>query len=73
MITLNSRVKCQTMFPALKSPNLQVSLLTYNFVNVDLDPVQRFPKKQNKKKNINKPKQKKIQDKPLYSVIEGLY
>ena len=72
MITLNSRVKCQTMFPAFKSPNLQVSLLTYNFVNVDMDPVQRFPKKQ--KKTLNKPKRKKkIQDKPLYSVIEGLY
>ena len=63
MITLNSRVEGQTMFPALKAPNLQVCLLTYKFVPSRCGPgsVQRFPKtnnikkkKQNKKNKANK-------------------
>ena len=73
MITLNSRVECQAMFPALKAPNLQVCLLTYKFVPSRCGPgsVQRFPKTNNIKKNKtkqtnkNQPEQtnKKIHDK----------
>ena len=68
MITLKSRVECQTMFPALKAPNLQVCLLTYKFVPSRCGPgsIQRFPKtsnikktKQNKQTKINQNKQTK--------------